>query len=195
MSIWGTFLLGVVFRHVICGFYLFFLPVMLPSEIRKLPPDPPVRGFPGVWKLRLLRLPSRDGSPSLTLLSLSLSFIFCPFIYCLLSKTMGCFSGCLMSSASDQKLFCGVCSVLKRSFDEFVGEKVVSLSYSSAILVPPPKATGSIPGWETDSTSHAVWSKKFFLKIEDSTTLAPTFLFLLLLLLSCFSRVRLCATP
>ena len=44
-SVWGTFLLGVVFRHVICGFYLFSLPVRLPSEIQKLPPDPPVRGF------------------------------------------------------------------------------------------------------------------------------------------------------
>ena len=63
-GIWGTFLLGVAFRHVICGFYLFSLPVRLPSEIRKLPPDPPVRKFPGVWKLPLLRLPSREGSPS-----------------------------------------------------------------------------------------------------------------------------------
>ena len=53
-GVWGTFLLGVAFRHVICGFYLFFLPVRLPSAIRKLPPDPPVRGFPGVWKLPLL---------------------------------------------------------------------------------------------------------------------------------------------
>ena len=77
-GVWGTFLLGVAFRHVICGFYLFFLPVMLPSEIQKLLPDPPVRGFPGVWKLPLLRLPSWDGSPSLALLSLFLSFIFCP---------------------------------------------------------------------------------------------------------------------
>ena len=78
VSIWGTFLLGVAFRHVICGFYLFFLPVRLPSEIWKFPPDPPVRGFPGVWKLPLLRLPSWDGSRSLSLLSLFLSFIFCP---------------------------------------------------------------------------------------------------------------------
>ena len=77
-SIWGTFLLGVAFRHVICGFYLFFLPVRMPSMIKKLPPDPPVRGFPGVWKLPLLRLLSWDGSPSLTLLSLFSSFIFCP---------------------------------------------------------------------------------------------------------------------
>ena len=64
-------------------------------------------------------------------------FVFYIFSY-LLSKTMGCFSGCLMSSASIQKLFCGVYPAFKRSFDEFVGEKVVSLSYSSAILGPPP---------------------------------------------------------
>ena len=47
---------------------------MLPSEIPKLPTDPPERGFPAVWKLLLLH----DRSPSLTLLSLSLSFIFGP---------------------------------------------------------------------------------------------------------------------
>ena len=48
------------------------------------------------------------------------------------------FSGCLMSSASIQKLFYRIYSALKCSFDEFVGEKVVSSSYSSAILGPPP---------------------------------------------------------
>ena len=47
---------------------------MLPSEIPKLPTDLPGRGFPAVWKL----LPLQVGSPSLTLLSLFLSFIFCP---------------------------------------------------------------------------------------------------------------------
>ena len=62
-------------------------------------------------------------------------FIFYILSY-LLSKTMGCFSGCLMCSASDQKLLCEVCSVFSCSFDEFVGEKVVSPSYSSAILAP-----------------------------------------------------------
>ena len=30
--------------------------------------------------------------------------------------------------------FCGICSAFNCSIDEFVGEKVVSLSYSSAIL-------------------------------------------------------------
>ena len=57
--------------------------------------------------------------------------------FVLLSKTMGCLSGCLISSASIQKLFCGICSAFKCSFDEFVGEKVVSPSYFSAILGPP----------------------------------------------------------
>ena len=58
-------------------------------------------------------------------------------------KTMICFSGCLMSSASIQKLFCRIYSVSKCSFDEFVGEKVVSRSYSSAILglLPPPQSS------------------------------------------------------
>ena len=37
---------------MICLFFS-FLPVMLLSEIPKLPTDPPVRGFPGVWKLLL----------------------------------------------------------------------------------------------------------------------------------------------
>ena len=64
-------------------------------------------------------------------------FVFYIFS-CLFSKTMGCFSGFLMSSAGIQKLFCGIYSALKCSFDEFVGEKVVSPSYSSTILGPLP---------------------------------------------------------
>ena len=64
-------------------------------------------------------------------------FVFYIFSY-LLSKTMGCFSGCLMTSAGIQKLFCGIYSVFKCSFDEFVREKVVSPSYSSTILGLPP---------------------------------------------------------
>ena len=64
-------------------------------------------------------------------------FIFYILAY-LLSKTMGCLSGCLMSSSSIQKLFCGICLAFKYSFNEFVGEKVVSPSYSSTILGPPP---------------------------------------------------------
>ena len=50
---------------------------MLPSVVPRLATDSAVRVFPGVWKLlSFLRLPSLDGAPSLTLLSLFLSFIF-----------------------------------------------------------------------------------------------------------------------
>ena len=59
-------------------------------------------------------------------------FLLSPF------EELGCFSGCLMSSAGIQKLFCGIYSTFKCSFDEFVGEKVFSLSYSSDNLAPPP---------------------------------------------------------
>ena len=61
-------------------------------------------------------------------------FIFYILSY-LLSKTVGCFSGCLMTSANDQELFCDVCSAFSCSLDEFAGEKVVSPSCSSTILL------------------------------------------------------------
>ena len=87
---------------------------MLTSEVPRLVTDLPVRVFPGVWKLlSFLRLPSLDVTPSFPLLSLI-------FFY-LRSKTMGCFSRCLMSSAGIQKLFCGIYSVFRCSFDEFMG--------------------------------------------------------------------------
>ena len=63
-------------------------------------------------------------------------FVFYILSY-LLSMRMGCLSGCLVSSTNIEKLFCGICSAFKWSFDEFVGEKVISPSYSSAILGPP----------------------------------------------------------
>ena len=49
-------------------------------------------------------------------------------------KTVGCLPGYLVSSARIQKLFCGIYSAFKCSFNEFVGEEVVSPSYFSAIL-------------------------------------------------------------
>ncbi len=120
--------------------YLFFLPVMLPSVLPRLATDSAGRVFPGVWKPLFLKFPSRDGLPFPGRSSLPTSFVsffvFYIFSYLFL-KTMVCFSGCLMSSASIQKLFCGVCSALKCSFEEFVREKVVFPSYSSAILGPP----------------------------------------------------------
>ena len=121
-DVWGTFLLGVAFRHVICGFYLFFLPVRLPSEIWKLPPGPPVRGFPGVWKLSLLRLPSRDGSTSLALLTLFLSFIFFLTSFW---RRWAAFLGAWYLLLAVRSCFV---KFAQHSFDEFVGKKVVSPS-------------------------------------------------------------------
>ena len=129
--------------------YLFFLPlpVMLPSVLPRLATDSAVRVSPGVWKPLFFKTPF-PGWISVTTSFVSL-FIFYIFSY-LLSKTMGCFSGCLMSSASIQKLFCGIYSAFKCSYDEFVGEKVVSLSYSSAILGQP--SHFSILAWEIPCT-------------------------------------------
>ena len=49
-SLWATSLLGVAVRHISCGvyFFIFLLPVMLPSDIPQLPTEPPVRGYPGI---------------------------------------------------------------------------------------------------------------------------------------------------
>ena len=85
-------------------------------------------------------------------------FVFYILSY-LLSKRMGCLSGCLVSSTSVQKLFCGSCSAFKWSFDEFVGEKVVSPSYSSAILGPPPEALFKWP--HLASSFHLVEALKY----------------------------------
>jgi len=73
---------------------LSILPVMLPSEIPKLPTDPPMRGFPGIWKVLLFydSLPEMGVCPSFVSL-----FTFYILSY-LLSKTTGCLSGCLVSS-------------------------------------------------------------------------------------------------
>ena len=112
-SVWATSPLHVAVRHIICGFYLFifFLPVMLPSEIPKLSTDPQVRGFPGICKLLLFYDSLRAGGVSICNSIVSL-FIFYILSYLLL-KTMGCLSGCLVSSTSIQKLFCGICSAFR----------------------------------------------------------------------------------
>ena len=56
---------------------------MLPSEVPRLATDSPVRVFPGVWKLlSFLRLPSRDGSPSLPLFEDNGLLFWVPDIFC-----------------------------------------------------------------------------------------------------------------
>ena len=61
--------------------YLFFLPVMLPSVLPRLGTGHRFGSEKVSWCLEtslFLRLPSRDGTPSLPLLSLFLAFIFFP---------------------------------------------------------------------------------------------------------------------
>ena len=128
---------GVTIRQVICGFnYLFIFPpgyvTLCGSKAHHRLCSESV-----FWCLETslffkTPFPGRSSIPT----SFVSFFVFYIFSYLLL-KTMGCFSGCLMSSAVIQKLFCGIYSAFKCSFDEFVGEKVISPSYSSAILRPP----------------------------------------------------------
>ena len=108
---------------------------MLPSVLPRLATD---LAASVSWCLEtsLLKIPfpRRSSLPT----SFVSFFVFYIFSYLFL-KTMVCFSGCLMSSASLQKLFCEVCSALKCSFEEFVREKVIFPSYSSAIFPSLPK--------------------------------------------------------
>ena len=135
VSIWAASLLAVAVRCIfsVSFFFFFFFLVMLPSEIPKPPRHAPERVSYCVETSPPSSLPCQDRSLSLTLLSIFLSFIFCPTSF---QREMGCLSGCQVSCTSVQKLFCGSCSAFKWSFDEFVGDKVVSPSCSSAILGP-----------------------------------------------------------
>ena len=60
-------------------------------------------------------------------------FVFYILSYLLL-KRLGCIFGCLVFSASVQKIFCGSFPAFKWTFDEFVADKVLSPSYSSTVL-------------------------------------------------------------
>ena len=135
MSIWATSLLGVAVRNVFCGvFFFFFSQLYCPLRFQNSPQTCRWEGF-----LLFGNFFSTTPSPGLVSIPNSFVSLFVFYIlFYLLSKRMGCLSGCLVSSISIQKLFCGSCSAFKWSFDEFVEDKVVSPSYSSAILGPPP---------------------------------------------------------
>ena len=138
VSVWATFPLGVVVRRLFCGDFCSFSQLCWPLRFQTPHRSAGERvsgcletWFPAVWKLLLLHesLPRTVSVPNRFA-----SLFVCYILSYLLLKRMGCLSGCLVSSASIRKLFCGSCSAFKWSFDEFVWEKVVSLSYSSTIL-------------------------------------------------------------
>ena len=94
------------------------------------PQSPPAKRLPSVWTPFLLHSSLPEGEvPSVFFVSV-FSFFFCPTRY------MGSFLplGSLRSSARVQWVFCRSCSTCRCIFDVFVGRKVISTSYSSAIL-------------------------------------------------------------
>ena len=131
LSIWATSPLAASVRRIICGFYLFIFSSRLccPLRFQNSPQTCRWEGF--------LMFGNFFTTPSPEWISIPNSFVSL-FVFYILSylllKRMGCLSGCLVSSASVQKLFCGICSVFKWPFNEFVGEKMVSPSYSSSIF-------------------------------------------------------------
>ena len=87
-SICAAFPLGVAVRHIICGvliIYLFFLSVMLPSEVPRLTTDPPVSVSWCLETSLFFKTPFPGGSSVPT--SFVSLFIFSIFSY-FLSKTM-----------------------------------------------------------------------------------------------------------
>ena len=80
VSIWATSLLAVAVRCIfsVSFFFFFFFLVMLPSEIPKPPRHAPERVSYCVETSPPSCFPCQDRSLSLTLLSIFLSFIFCP---------------------------------------------------------------------------------------------------------------------
>ena len=136
VSIWDTSPLGAAVRRIFRGFGFFF-PSQLWCTLR-FQNSPQTCGWEDFLVFGNF---SSFTTPSLGRVSVPNSFVFLFVFYILsylLSMRMGCLSGCLVSSSSIQKLFCGICSAFKWSFDEFVGEKVISPSYSSTIFTNTP---------------------------------------------------------
>ena len=108
-SVWATSLLGVVIRHVFCGlFFLFFYSQLCyPLRFQNSPQTCQWKGFLMFGNLFFYN--SLLGRISIPNSFVSL-FIFYIFSY-LHSKTIGCLSGCLVSSASIQKLLWNLLSI------------------------------------------------------------------------------------
>ena len=113
---WGSYCWA---RNLFVLIIFFFLPVMLPFVLPRLASDS-AASVSWCLETSLFMTPFLGRSSVHT--SFVSFFVFYMFLSYLFLKTMISFSGCLMSSASIQKLFCGICSVLKCSFDEFEGE-------------------------------------------------------------------------
>ena len=109
-------------------------PLWLRSSPLCHPQSPPAKGLPSVWKPFLLH-------SSLPLAQVpSLFFCLCYFFFLLpYPSTWGvsCLLGGLTSSVSVQWVFCRSSSTCRCVSNVSVGRKVISVSYSSAILPGP----------------------------------------------------------
>ena len=137
VSVWTSSLLEVDVRHAICGFSfflsLFFLPVCYPLRFQKSPLTCQWECFLvfGNFSSFKTTVPGQISVPT--------SFVSLFLFYILshrLSKTMGCLSGSLMSSASIRNCFLEFAQH-SMFFRWICGEKVVFLFYFSATLGPP----------------------------------------------------------
>ena len=103
-SVWATSLLAVVVRCVFCGVFIFIFSSRLccPLRFQNSPQTCLCEGFPlcGDFSSFLTPSPGWVSGPK----SFVSVFVFHILSY-LLSKRLGCLSGCLVSSASIQKLF------------------------------------------------------------------------------------------
>ena len=132
----GYFSAGVVGWRIFCGFVcLFVFSSQLFSPLR-FQNSPQIRQWEGL--LLFGNFSFMTPSPGwVSVINFYLSFCLSHFVLPPFEENGLSFwvPGVLTSV---QTLFCGSCSAFRYSFDEFVGEKVVSPSYSSTILGPPP---------------------------------------------------------
>ena len=100
----GTYSVGFFFSSQLC----------CPLRFQNSPQTRRWECFLVFGNISSFKTPSPGWSPSLTLLSLFLSFIFCPTSFW---REWTAFLGAQVSFASVQKLFCGSCLAFKWSFD------------------------------------------------------------------------------
>ena len=134
-SIWATSPQTVVVRRVFYGFVLFCFPPSYVALWGSKTPHRPACERDYCVETSPSQFPPLGGRVSIpNSMSLFLSFIFCPTSF---QREWAAFLGAWCPPLVFRSCFVEVDQHSNDFFDEFVGEKVVSLSYSSTILGPP----------------------------------------------------------
>ena len=125
-SMWATSWLVIAVWDDFCEIFQFWCPLRFQNSSLILP----VRRFPIVWKFLLHdSLPKMSLSPQI--LCLPFIFIFCPTSF---QRDWFAFLGIWGHPPAFRRYSVEVVPHADWSFDVFVGEKVISPSYSSAML-------------------------------------------------------------